>query len=92
MLVPPSVLTEVISDTPEICAIRRSNGAASDDATVAGSAPGSEAFTEIIGKSTRGIAATGRNRYATIPKRNRPAASSDVPAGRRINGSETFMA
>ena len=41
---------------------RRSSGAASEEATVAGSAPGSEPETETIGKSTRGIAATGRNR------------------------------
>ena len=58
--VPPSVLTEVISVTPEIWASRRSSGAASEEATVAGSAPGSEAETETIGKSTRGIAATGQ--------------------------------
>ncbi len=58
---PPSVLMEVSSATPEIWARRRSNGAASEEATVAGSAPGSDALTEIIGKSTRGIGATGRN-------------------------------
>src|ERR1051326_6810471 len=59
---PPSVLTDVISVTPAICPRRRPSGAAIDDATVAGSAPGSDAETEITGKSTRGIAATGRNR------------------------------
>src|SRR4051794_17649579 len=52
MEVPPRVLTEVSSDTPEICAIRFSNGAAREEATVAGSAPGNEADTMIIGKST----------------------------------------
>src|SRR5580765_8754033 len=57
--VPPSVLTEVISDTPEIWPRRRSSGAATVEATVAGSAPGRAAETEITGKSTRGIAATG---------------------------------
>src|ERR1043166_548844 len=55
---PPSVLTDVISVTPEICPSRRSNGAATDEATVAGSAPGNEAEIEITGKSTRGNAAT----------------------------------
>src|SRR6266498_4940293 len=87
---PPRVLIDVISDTPEIWARCRSNGAATDEATVAGSAPGGEADTMITGKSTRGIGATGRKRYATRPMRNNPAASRDVPTGRRINGSDTF--
>src|ERR1043166_2836403 len=30
-------------------------------------------------------------RYATSPVRNNPSASSDVPTGRRMNGSEMFM-
>ena len=59
MEVPPSVLAEVISVTPEIWLKRRSSGAASDEATVAGSAPGSVAETVTIGKSTRGSEATG---------------------------------
>ena len=45
----PSVLTEVISLTPAIWPRRRSSGVASEDATVAGSAPGRLAETEIIG-------------------------------------------
>ena len=57
--VPPSVLFEVISVTPEIWPRWRSSGAASEEATVSGSAPGSDAPTEIIAKSTRGIGATG---------------------------------
>src|SRR5262245_6877083 len=61
MDVPPSVLCDVISVTPEIWPRRRSSGAATEDATVAGSAPGRDANTEMTGKSTRGIAATGRN-------------------------------
>src|SRR5438477_8096174 len=91
MEVPPSVLTEVISDTPEIWPSRRSSGAATEDATVAGSAPGSEDETMMMGKSTRGIAATGIDRYATMPNKNKPMASNDVPAGRRMNGSEMFI-
>ena len=46
---PPNELTEVISETPAICAKRRSRGAARDDAAVAGSTPGSCALTEIVG-------------------------------------------
>src|SRR6185436_8072188 len=90
-LQPPSVLTEVISETPAIWPSRRSSGVASEDATVAGLAPGSDAETVTIGKSTRGIGATGMKRYATTPLRNNPSASSDVPTGRRMNGSEMFM-
>src|SRR5437899_750998 len=56
---PPNVLMDVISETPAICPSRFSRGAAREDATVAGSAPGSEAETWIIGKSTRGMGATG---------------------------------
>ena len=56
---PPSVLAEVISVTPAIWAKCRSRGAAREEATVAGAAPGSDAETLIIGKSTRGMAATG---------------------------------
>jgi hypothetical protein len=87
---PPSVLTEVISETPEIWPSLFSRGAATVEATVAGSAPGKFAETLIIGKSTRGIGATGRKWYAITPARNNPAASSDVPAGRLIKGSEMF--
>src|SRR6267154_6519561 len=89
--VPPSVLTEVISDTPAIWPSRRSSGAATEEATVAGSAPGNEADTEMTGKSTRGIAATGSDRYATTPTKNNPAARREVPTGLRMNGSEIFI-
>ena len=47
--VPPNVLIEVISDTPEIWPRRRSSGAATDAAIVAGSAPGRLEDTEITG-------------------------------------------
>jgi hypothetical protein len=63
-----------------------------EEATVAGSAPGSDAETAMVGKSTRGIAATGRNRYATMPVRNKPAARREVPTGLLIKGSEMFIA
>src|ERR1700730_3534809 len=60
MFDPPNELTDVISDTPAIWVKRRSRGAASDEAAVAGSTPGSCALTEIVGKSTFGSGATGR--------------------------------
>jgi len=53
---------DVISLTPAIWPRRRSSGVASEEATVVGSAPGSDADTVIIGKSTRGTAATGMKR------------------------------
>ena len=48
-----SVLIDVISETPAISPRRRSSGAATAEATVAGSAPGSDAETCTIGESTR---------------------------------------
>jgi hypothetical protein len=62
MLVEPSELIEVISMTPEISASRRSSGAATVAAMVAGSAPGRFAVTRMVGKSTAGRLATGRKR------------------------------
>ena len=40
----------------------RSRMEATDDAMVSGLAPGSDALTEMVGKSTRGTAATGSKR------------------------------
>ena len=62
MLVEPSELVDVISLTPEISPSRRSSGAATVAAITAGAAPGRDALTLMTGKSTLGIAATGRNR------------------------------
>ena len=57
----PSTLSEVICDTPGICENSRSSGCATVDAMVSGLAPGSDAVTEMVGKSTRGSGATGSN-------------------------------
>ena len=59
MLGVPSTLADVIWLTPGICANWRSSGCATADAMVLGSAPGSCALTEMVGKSTLGSAATG---------------------------------
>ncbi len=61
MLVEPSELVEVIWSRPAICPSLRSRGAATVAAITEGSAPGRDANTRIIGKSTLGTAATGRN-------------------------------
>jgi hypothetical protein len=61
MLVAPSVLVEVIWSMPAIWPSRRYSGAATVEAMTEGSAPGRLAETRIIGKSTLGTDATGRN-------------------------------
>ena len=60
MLVEPVEERDVISVMPGIVAKARSRGAATEAAIVSGLAPGRFAETEIVGKSTRGSAATGR--------------------------------
>ena len=62
MLVEPSELVEVISVTPAISPSRRSSGAATVAAMIAGSAPGRLADTRMVGNSTVGMLATGRKR------------------------------
>src|SRR5690348_4422857 len=69
----------------------RSKGVATAEAIVCGSAPGSEAPTEMTGNSTCGSGATGRKLKANAPDKNSANVSSDVPTGRLINGAEIFM-
>ena len=57
-----SALDEVISFTPAMWPSCRSSGAATDDAMISGLAPGSEAPTLMVGKSTCGRGATGNCR------------------------------
>ena len=54
-------------------------------------APGSRASTWMVGKSTCGSGATGSRKYATMPIRTMPIASSDVPIRRRTKISENFI-
>ena len=61
MWVEPSELTDVSSVTPAISPMRRSSGAATVAAMMLGSAPGRLAFTLMVGSSTLGRLATGRN-------------------------------
>src|ERR1700677_2262211 len=44
----------------------------------------------MVGNSTLGNAATGRNRYATAPTRKIPTESRMVAIGRRMKGNEKF--
>jgi hypothetical protein len=59
MFVEPLEERDVIWVMPGIVANARSRGAATEDAIVSGLAPGRLADTLIVGKSTRGRAATG---------------------------------
>ena len=60
-VVKPIEEIEVSSVTPVISPMRRSKGAATELAIVSGSAPGRLANTTMVGMSTEGSAATGRN-------------------------------
>src|ERR1700759_1954716 len=80
--VAPSELVDVICETPGICAICRSSGCATDVAIVSGEAPGSEAETVIVGKSTWGSGATGNDGKATRPTRNTATINKVVAIGR----------
>ncbi len=68
----------------------RSSTVATDDAMVAGSAPGRLALTFSVGKSTLGRSLTGSVRYATTPNKAMAAISRLVAIGRRMKISERF--
>ena len=55
-------LVDVITWMPAMVENSRSSGVATADAMVSGLAPGSEAFTEMVGKSTLGRSLTGSRR------------------------------
>src|SRR6185312_5836854 len=68
-----------------------SSGAATVAAIVSGLAPGSEAATEIVGKSTCGKGDTGKRVNATAPEMITPRVRRVVATGRRMNGRDRFM-
>src|SRR5262245_55565276 len=90
MIVEPSELDEVISVTAAIRPNCRSSGVATDDAIVSGLAPGSEADTEIVGKSTCGSGDTGSDSNATAPASPTATIRRVGAIGRGINGAEMF--
>ena len=57
----PRTDSDVICATPEICENWYSSGWATVLAIVSGLAPGRRPVTTMVGKSTRGSGATGRN-------------------------------
>ena len=69
----------------------RSSGLATLVATVSGLAPGSCAWTEMVGKSTCGSAETGSLETARMPANAIPIVSNVVATGRAMNGAERFI-
>ena len=61
MLVSPREFVDVIESMPAIVENCFSSGVATDEAIVSGLAPGSDALTRIVGKSTFGRSLTGSN-------------------------------
>ncbi len=84
-------LVEVISVTSAIWPRWRSSGLATEVATVSGLAPGSAAFTAMVGKSTCGRGATGSWKKAKMPASAMPIVSSVVATGRAMKGAEMFI-
>jgi hypothetical protein len=66
----------------------RSSGVATAAAIVSGLAPGSDAETWIVGKSTFGRSLMGSPRKAPMPKRTIPIMIRVVMTGRWMNRSE----
>src|SRR6476661_2687009 len=79
--VEPCVEVELMLSRPAIVENWRSRGVATEEAIVSGEAPGSDAETWIVGKSTLGRSETGSSRYAMIPKMRIPAMTSVVVTG-----------
>src|SRR5205807_9363721 len=61
MFVDPSELVDVIESMPAMVENCFSSGVATEDAIVSGLAPGRDALTRIVGKSTLGRSLTGSN-------------------------------
>jgi hypothetical protein len=87
----PSELADVSSVTPAIRANCRSSGVVTLEAMVSALAPGKDAETWMVGKSTCGSGAIGSIGKLTTPITSNPAANSVVPIGRRMNGSEMLI-
>src|SRR6266849_891911 len=91
MLVEPTPLLEVMESMPAMVENCRSSGVATEDAMVSGLAPGSEACTWIVGKSTMGRSLTGRARYHATPNSTIPIITSAVMTGRLMKISVIFI-
>src|ERR1700733_12990490 len=90
--VEPSALEDDIDAMSGIFEKLLSRGDATADAIVSGVAPGREAETTIVGKSTLGSSLTGRLAYPKTPNMTSAAMSNVVMTGFRIKISEIFIA
>ena len=86
----PVELVEIIESTPAMVLNWRSSTVATEEAIVAGSAPGSWALTVMVGNSTFGRSLTPSARYAITPKSVIATITRLVAMGRRIKISEIF--
>lgn len=87
----PRVLEEVISVMPAMCPNCRSRGVAIEEAIMSGLAPGKEAATVMVGKSTCGSGDTGSTTNAMVPAMATATVSSVVATGRSIKMRDGFM-
>src|SRR3954467_3425134 len=83
--VDPRFEIDVMLSMPAIVENCFSSGVATAAAIVSGLAPGSDAETWIVGKSTVGKSLTGSLRYDEMPKKRIPIMTSAVITGRRMN-------
>ena len=99
--VEPSAFAEFIAARPAMVENWRSSGVATEEAIVSGLAPGLDARTRMVGKSTLGRSLTGSVRYAPAPNRSTAAITSQALGARivpsqdhlgRLTGSEIFRA
>src|SRR5664279_4022690 len=84
MFVSPREFVDVIESMPAMVENCFSSGVATEEAIVSGLAPGREALTKIVGKSTFGRSLTGSSRYAKTPKIKMAAMTNVVIMGRLI--------
>src|SRR6516164_9408529 len=90
MLVWPSELVDVIESMPAIVENCFSSGVATEEAIVSGLAPGNEALTKMVGKSTLGRSLTGSSWYANTPNIRMAAMTSVVMTGRSMNSCDSL--
>src|ERR1051325_9318779 len=88
----PSTLDDVMASMPAIVENCFSSGVATDDAIVSGLAPGSDALTWIVGKSTLGRSEAASRPYANRPKIRMAAMTRPVMIGRLMKTLEIFIA
>src|SRR5436305_6995627 len=91
MLVDPSDDDDTIESRPAIVENWRSSGVATAEAIVSGLAPGSDALTLIVGKSTFGRSLTASWRYAMIPNSTIASMTRVVMTGRLMKRAAMFI-